>query len=187
MAWISLRDTLCQDGLLYPIHKRVYAGKCCSLCPTFFYANHHRQYASHVNKCHGKKEKVEWVNLEFFDALHQPFDSKVLYLIPSQNQPQPLPSATTYTTELGSQKSPLNGSLDFPPLQFCQDLGFVSWTQSLDQQQAVVNYLTATPGTVTTRNASGKDACLEETLLRVHTFLDNYLSSGQDWLFFHHS
>jgi len=173
--------------LLYPVHKRVYAGRCCSQCHTFFHTNHRRQYNKHFEECHKGMEKNNWRNLQFFSALHQPFEQKKLYLIPSQNQSPPLPTATTHPTKSGSPKPSPDIPLDFPPPQFCQDLGFVSWTKSLGQEQAVLNYLTATPGTIATKNLSGKDASLEETLFRVHTFLDHYLSSGQNWLFAHHS
>ena len=173
--------------LLHPIHKRVYAGRRCNLCPTFFHTNQRRDYSRHFEKHHGGMEKVDWSKLQFFNNLHQPFASKKLYLIPSQNNSQQAPGAVTYTTEPESLRLSPKALLDFPPPQFCQELGFVSWLESLGQQQVVLNYLTATPGTPITKGVSGTKLQLEKTLHRVHAFLNDYLSSGQSWLFIHHS
>jgi hypothetical protein len=179
--------------LLYPIHKRVYAGRRCSLCAIFFHTNQRRNYAKHFNKYHGGAEKIDWSKLQFFSTLHQPFESGQLYLIPSQNNPPPISGTAvnaaepeTYEAEPESLRLPLKAPPDPPPPQFCQELGFVSWVESLGQQQDVLNYLIATPGTMIVKNMSGKNAGLENTLLRVHTFLDGYLSSGRSWLFVHH-
>ena len=172
---------------LYPIHKRVYTRKCCSLCPTFFYVQHIRQYSSHFLSHHKGLTKVEWSKLQFFNNLHQPFETQALYLIPNQSSSQLASSVTASVAELESSTPPLQDALDFPPPQFCQELGFLSWVEPLGQHQAVLNYLTATPGTIATKNTSGKKAQLEETLLQVHICLDTYLSSGQDWLFVYHS
>lgn len=174
--------------LLYPIHKRVYAGKRCSQCPTFFYASkaQRTQYGVHWDTSHSEMKKDDWSTLEYFDKLHQPFEIKKLYLIPGQSSFQPPHSATASVAGLESPKLPLQ-ALDPPPPKFCQELGFISWVEPLGQYQVVLNYLTATPGTKATKNTSGKKAQLEATLLQVHIFLDTYLSSGQNWLFVYHS
>jgi hypothetical protein len=173
--------------LLHPVHKRVYSGRCCFLCPTFFHTNQDRQYTTHFNKFHKGMEKVNWAKLQFFDTLHQPFKSGKLYQIPNQGSPLPTLSIATNIAEPDSVVPPLDSPLNPPPPQFCQELGFVSWVEELGLEQEVVNYLTATPGTLATKNTCGKKAQLEKILLRVHHSLNSYLSSGQNWLFIYHS
>lgn len=174
--------------LLYPIHKRVYAGKCCPLCPTFFLTNHDNKYSTHFSSKHNGEEKVKWSRLQFFHSLHQPFGSQegTLYLIPSQDGSHHSQVASSVEKKEGSKLSQLP-SLDFPPPGFCQELGFVSWIKPLDQQQRLINYLTATPGTDIPKSASGTKAQLEKMLLRIHIFLLKYLSSGQEWLHAYHT
>ena len=150
--------------LQYPIHQKSYPGKHYSLCPTFFSTSHHHLYNKHFELHHMASTKDKWSRFQAFQHLHKSFKAKPLYQILEQSSSHP-PRATISVAELDSTKPSLQTPLNPLPPQFCQGLGFLSWLEPLGQHQAVLSYLTATPGTKSTKNTTGKKAKLEATLL----------------------
>lgn len=143
-----------------------------------------RQVKVHSQKVHKNDWRdVSWDELAVVEVAQKAFEGKqhiwceVLPELKSIQEGVVAPSISDISlppTTLG----PL------PPPQFCQDLGYISWIQSMGKDH--VYNLLAIPGTHLTRGNAGKDGQLERLLLQVHTFLKDYLGSGEKWLYSHY-
>jgi hypothetical protein len=142
-------------------------------------------------KSHGLKthpgttgwETLKWEELLVVKKAQKPFEGWEEYWYEVLDQLQPT-EGEVVAMSLSDISSPLNPLNPPPPPQFCQDLGYISWIQSIGTPP--LYKLLAIPGTPPTRNTPGKDGLLEKCLLRVHTFLEEYLGSGEHWLYTHH-
>lgn len=158
--------------------------KRCPHCPVLF--NESRKLPPHYQNAHpdiAYQGILQWADLPVAKIAQMPFQGRenLWYEVLDQHQ---LTEGEAVALSLSNILLPSNPINPLPPPLFCQELGYVSWIQSLERPP--IYNLLAIPGTPLTRNVPGKDGILEKTLLRVHAFLKEYLGSGEQWLFSYH-
>jgi hypothetical protein len=156
----------------------------CPDCPALFAEPckflHHTQ-SDHPNRL--GSESRSWEDLSVVDTAQRPFEGWEHFWYEVLDQ-HPLAEGATAALTLRDIRLPCNSPSPLPPPLFCQELGYVPWVQSLGNLP--IYNLLAIPRIPLARNTPGMDGLLETILLRVHTFLEEYLGSGEQWLFSHH-
>ena len=128
-------------------------------------------------------KNLKWKDLPVVKIAQKPFGGweQLWYEVIGQDQFTEEGGTALGTSDISV---PLNTPSTLPPPQFCQTLGYISWIESIGRPPTY--NLIAIPRIALTRNVSGKDGLLEKTLLRIHTFLKEYLGTGEQWIFAHH-
>jgi len=156
--------------------------KHCPHCPVIL--TERRKVLVHFQNAHPDlPESSEWEELPVVKMAQMPFEGTehLWYEIQGQHCP---PEREVAALSLDDVQLPPIPFTPLPPPKFCQELGYISWIQSIGGP--TIPGLLAIPGTPLTKILLGKDQLLEKTLFRIHTFLKEYLGSGERWLFAYH-